>query len=70
MKIRIFLIIIIVFATMVSCKKCYICQAKKENIDEMIDFDKSCGSDDDKKKMEDAFKEKYKATDGYTVQCH
>lgn len=69
MKLLFFFIITTIFLTTSSCRKCYICEAKMQNMDEMIDFDKSCGSDADKKKMEDEFRAKYKTSDGYTVNC-
>lgn len=69
MKLRLIFFIAIIFLTMGSCKKCYICEAKKQGIDQAIDFQKSCGSKEDKQKMEDSFRATYKASDGYTVEC-
>ncbi|MBI5219640.1 MAG: hypothetical protein HY958_11980 [Bacteroidia bacterium] len=68
-KLRLLFFSAVIIFTMDSCKKCYICEAKRQGIDQAIDFQKSCGSKEDKQKMEDSFRATYKTSDGYTVEC-
>jgi hypothetical protein len=40
-----------------SCKKCYTCQANQ--FDNRIDFNKECGSEQEKQQMEIEFRKQY-----------
>lgn len=60
---------VILLTISISCKKCYVCQARKQGMSEAYDFEKSCGSSAEREKMEKSFRETYKSTEGYSVTC-
>ncbi len=67
LKIAVITTIACVAITLSSCTKCYVCQAKRDG--NMVDFNKECGSNEDKQKMEKEFRAQYPDS-VYFVTCN
>ncbi len=66
-KVVIIAIIIASVYSLSSCKKCYTCQAYE--LDNRIDFNKECGTEQEKQQMETEFRVQYPDS-MYMVTCN
>jgi len=66
-KIAIVAIIVTSVYSLSSCTKCYTCQAYE--LDNRIDFNKECGTEQEKQQMEDEFRQQYPDS-LYRVTCN
>ena len=66
-KIAIVAIIATSVYSLSSCTKCYTCQAYE--LDNRIDFNKECGTEQEKQEMEDEFRTQYPDS-LYRVTCN
>ena len=66
---KLLIISVIVFSiqSMSSCTKCYTCQAYQ--FDERVDFNKECGTEQEKQDMETDFRKQYPDS-LYNVTCN
>ena len=66
-KVAIVAVITISIYSLSSCTKCYTCQAYE--LDNRIDFNKECGTEQEKQQMEDEFRTQYPDS-LYMVTCN
>lgn len=66
-KIVIVALVVIALYSLSSCTKCYTCQAYE--LDNRIDFNKECGTEQEKQLMEDEFRAQYPDS-VYMVTCN